>query len=422
MDKFTKYNIKVNDKNKEIIHSYLERTKEFIDRNSLEWDLFFDIEERVFEKLASGKDLNQLQIKKILDEIWEPEDIFELDEKWEITKSVKEIFYNAKKEAGKASKIVLESKPQVWGVLEKVKKYAIIALIFIKNKLLCLWQGVKWLVSNALWIAKKCLWFIAMLAKKAFYGFGSFIWAAIILFWMFFLWFWIFVENGISLWNIDYGASIPQEITLALFLWALGIVMLWVYFILKRSFILFFIAFALSIAFAGWMAISGVSKVVNNFIYSDTFTEEVLINTDENLIKISNYNLDLYWKWFFPFKDIYNNDVRFIATDKENFRAEIETEIFWKDKESVRNTYDNLSASKAIFWNNWLELKLENKMLFLKKQNFVPVKRTLWLEIPEGKEVKIDGFYRMYLYRECRENTITNKEWNILCKDSQEAN
>lgn len=80
MNKFTEYKLDISAKDKKIVIEYLETTKEFIAKNSLEEDLYFDIEERVFEKLSSYDSLDQLKVKQSLNEIGQPEDIFEVEQ------------------------------------------------------------------------------------------------------------------------------------------------------------------------------------------------------------------------------------------------------------------------------------------------------------------------------------------------------
>lgn len=80
MSKFTEYNLDIAPKNEKLVNEYLKKTKAFIDDNSLEEDLYFDIEERVFEKLAEKEKLSELVIKQTLNEIGNPQDIFEVDD------------------------------------------------------------------------------------------------------------------------------------------------------------------------------------------------------------------------------------------------------------------------------------------------------------------------------------------------------
>lgn len=76
MDKFKEYNLNLNKKNKDLIKNYLKEIKDFIEKKSIDEELYNDIEERVFDKLKEEKNLNQLNIVKILKEVWEANDIF----------------------------------------------------------------------------------------------------------------------------------------------------------------------------------------------------------------------------------------------------------------------------------------------------------------------------------------------------------
>ena len=69
MNKFNEYKLDLSEKNKKLVVKYLDDIKNFIKENNLEKDVYNDIEERVFEKLSASKELNQLQIKQILNEI-----------------------------------------------------------------------------------------------------------------------------------------------------------------------------------------------------------------------------------------------------------------------------------------------------------------------------------------------------------------
>lgn len=76
MDKYTQYKLKITDKNKELVKTYLQKMKKFVEKYNIEKELYNDIEEMVFEKLSNQKKLDQLSITKILKEVWEPEVIF----------------------------------------------------------------------------------------------------------------------------------------------------------------------------------------------------------------------------------------------------------------------------------------------------------------------------------------------------------
>ena len=66
MDKFKEYNLNLNKKNKDLIKNYLKEIKDFIEKKSIDEELYNDIEERVFDKLKEEKNLNQLNIVNML--------------------------------------------------------------------------------------------------------------------------------------------------------------------------------------------------------------------------------------------------------------------------------------------------------------------------------------------------------------------
>jgi hypothetical protein len=69
MDKYTQYKLKITDKNKELVKTYLQKMKKFVEKYNIEKELYDDIEEMVFEKLSNQKKLDQLNITKILKEV-----------------------------------------------------------------------------------------------------------------------------------------------------------------------------------------------------------------------------------------------------------------------------------------------------------------------------------------------------------------
>lgn len=76
MDKFEQYKINIWEKEKNLILEYLDKIKKFISNNNIDKELFLDIEEMVFEKLALENEINELKIRKIIKEVWQPEIIF----------------------------------------------------------------------------------------------------------------------------------------------------------------------------------------------------------------------------------------------------------------------------------------------------------------------------------------------------------
>jgi hypothetical protein len=69
MDKFIQYKLEITDKEKKLVEDYLSKMKEIVDKYDIDKELYNDIEERLFEKLSALKNLNQLNITKILKEM-----------------------------------------------------------------------------------------------------------------------------------------------------------------------------------------------------------------------------------------------------------------------------------------------------------------------------------------------------------------
>lgn len=76
MDKFKEYKLNIWEKEKNLVNEYLEKIQNYISENNIDSELYHDIEEMVFEKLSLETEFDQLKIKKILKEVWEPEVIF----------------------------------------------------------------------------------------------------------------------------------------------------------------------------------------------------------------------------------------------------------------------------------------------------------------------------------------------------------
>jgi hypothetical protein len=69
MDKFEKYNISATPEQQKIIGDYLQEIKSYVEKNKLDIELYNDIEEIVFEKILALKQVNSLNLQKILKEV-----------------------------------------------------------------------------------------------------------------------------------------------------------------------------------------------------------------------------------------------------------------------------------------------------------------------------------------------------------------
>lgn len=76
MDKFKKYNISATPEQQKMVSDYLLEIKNYVEKNNLDIELYNDIEEIVFEKILALKQVNSLNLQKIIKEVWDIESIF----------------------------------------------------------------------------------------------------------------------------------------------------------------------------------------------------------------------------------------------------------------------------------------------------------------------------------------------------------
>lgn len=76
MNKFDQYKLSLTEKQKKMVNEYLLKIKNFVEKHEIDTDLYNDIEEMVFEKLSLEKEITDLRVVKILQEVGEPEIIF----------------------------------------------------------------------------------------------------------------------------------------------------------------------------------------------------------------------------------------------------------------------------------------------------------------------------------------------------------
>jgi hypothetical protein len=69
MDKFKKYNISATPEQQKMVSDYLLEIKNYVEKNNLDIELYNDIEEIVFEKILALKQVNSLNLQKIIKEV-----------------------------------------------------------------------------------------------------------------------------------------------------------------------------------------------------------------------------------------------------------------------------------------------------------------------------------------------------------------
>jgi len=395
MNKFKEYKIDINEKNIKLVEVYLEKIKEFINNNSLEWDLYYDIEERVFEKLSSSDKLNQLKIKQILNEIWEPEDIFELEE-WKQNSDFFVFIRNLKNSWTKVVLKIFETGINLWNIIVFIKTLLKWTFNFLKKLIIKLYkfsiETIK-LIYNS-W--SKIINFLLKIAKKIFNIFWNIIWFIILLFSIILLFVVPILYSWIELWTINYSNIVPNEILIWYSFLILAIAVLWIYFILKKHFLIHFIVFWVSmIAFLSFWFL-WATKIFNNYLYEGEINKTYELESNTEILRYNNYDSNLYWNLYLKSGLSDDIDIELKKSDNKNFKINVITKIYSKDENSFNEVTEKLNdfELKESEWN--IILWVLNWEVFNEKTNFTPIVRKIEINIPEDKILKMWHYNRYY--------------------------
>lgn len=81
MNIFTQYHLEMKPHQQKIVEDYLQTIKTYVEEQGLDNECYEDIENRVGEKLSALKQINDLNINKVIQEVGKPEQIFAKEEK-----------------------------------------------------------------------------------------------------------------------------------------------------------------------------------------------------------------------------------------------------------------------------------------------------------------------------------------------------
>ena len=422
---------------KDFLEKYISRIDKYAKTHHISDDILDDIHQSILEKLFEVKwEITQKKLVKIVNSIWEPEDIFDEETLW--------IDTNPKK-----PQIGSKYKPKIlwvcaWlaelmnipvRVLRLIFFFLIFAYSFwiwlyfalflvrfivnreqvsasvsdrVKRVISCLWDCIRRLAKN-IWLVIK-LWFV--------------VWCGLFLIWII-IWLWIslyYLITGFIYSNIDYSALFPA-ITKR---WvASGIISAFI-FLLALIWILFKKKFTNNAALiiAIW---SGILAFVIAFI-SIWEVKEIFGNYEprvskETSVEISNKNetLQILVKNSDSYPNFLFGEPRFVnlfVSDDDKVKA-VYTFYFrnWND-DYVTQAIQNVSDLEYEWvWDNWLMIQLKDGKLFNKKTPAVPLNISIDLYVPKDLEfklhwvwymVELDSFNWEHTYRDC--NTIKYDE------------
>lgn len=427
MNKFEEYEINVNTKDKKHITDYLKKINDFINERTLDTDLYFDIEERVFEKLSNEWNLDQLKIKQILNEIWEPEDIFELEESDKNT-----WFINIIKSLINTWKLTVQkifaTWFNIWNLLLLIK--TILKNIFKLTKLIItkIFKITKAIIISTFNYLKitiiKLFWFSKIMAsnaliilKKIFNFIWSFI-GYIILFCSILLLFFVpLLYSGLELWNINFTNVIPHELLIAYSFLVLSIAILWIFFIIRKKLLIHFIFFWISTIFVLSFSFLGSTKIYNNYSFTWESEKTYILETKETNLFFWYNKLDLYWNVYID-KELYDDySIDIFKSEDDKIRIKIKTDIFTQSENTFKEIESNLNEIIVKEENQNILIDVKNWETFINKTNFIPIFRTLEIYIPENKIIEFGRrvSYKNHVLYNCESWKFTKSDNKIIC-------
>ena len=442
MDKFAAYNIEVDEKYKILINNYLQNIKNHVEENSLDFECYEDIEEMFFEKLSSLKQINELNIKKIIKEVWEPEIIF-WETKQTSTKNDDDLnlyqkLKNASWEYENDGAIVL----WISGLLAKklwlsVWIVRIILLIMILFWWLSIWlyfgfwivfpvktldynsKNIGILIKNQLIyviqksiknIIKSFFLFFPFVIKKSFEWIKSLFWNIFPIIRFFGFWFagimflgfvlvaitlLAFYYSDFSIWNVVFLQEFPIFWIYGTIFWLISVLILWIWSLFyafwnkifhKNLYILAIISIFASVFFfiVTWL------DLAKKYIWETQTTQKIEyeIQNSQNNFVINIKNLrNKYVSWFWSIRNI-----EIIKSENQNISFELETQIFaW---EKIANTIlQNLNAVEALSSQNIISLQYKENKIFKNEVPFAVFENTLKIFVPENITFSLDWYW-----------------------------
>ncbi len=301
------YGIELADNQKEILLDYLKEIKILFQKENIDLDAFYDIENSIIEQLIENKkNISDEYIRNLLKELWTPEKIIEpfQKERLSISDELKQIF------------------PLTWDKRKLIKHYSLLLLKII------------WWVIVGLWV----LWIIKWL---------------------------ILLFVNISVFNIDITASIPLFLKILTFLISILLILLWSYLInFKKSRLRNYTTW-LSIILIVFVSIfwwyNLVSKYSNLNTYSSIVENKLATWTTYELWDINLFG-PLTWNMIYTtitkeftreYIDENRNFINFVSGNE--IKVNITRNILW-------NKYDAKMFNKNI---SNLKIKIVNNKIYI---------------------------------------------------------
>lgn len=449
MDKFATYNLEIDEKCKTLVMQYLQSIKDHVENNWLDDECYSDIEEMFFEKLASLKQINELNIKKIIKEVWEADVIFwEWQQKTNSNQDNLNFYQKLKISAWEYQNddaIVL----WISGILAKKLGLTVWIVRLVLLFLMLFWGLSVWLYF-LLWlilpvkgldynsknltnlirrqlfyvikksiknVIKSIFLFFPFVIKKTFelikiiftnlkpiLRFFAF-WISWIVFLSFVLvaiFVLAFYYSNFSVWNIVIFSELPIFWVYATIFGLISVLILWIWSLFfafgskifnKNLYILAILSIFVSIFFC---IVTGLD-LAKKYIWENNFSQKVeyeFQNSDTSvsldLNKFRNKFLDWVWEI---------NQFELIKTDDKKLTFELKTTIYaWDDiANKLKNNFNDLELNKS--WNHF-SLGYKQDKTFKNEVPFSFYTHKLVIYVP--KDLKLD--LNRYWYYSLRSN------------------
>lgn len=331
------YNINLTDNQKKILLNYLNELKVLFQKENIDLDAFYDIENSIIEQLIENKNnITDKHIDNILKDLWTPEEIIEpfKKERLSVLDELKQIF------------------PLSWDKKELFKHYWILLLKII------------WWILIGLWILG-IIWFILLFVN-------------------------------ISVFNIDITASIPLFLKILTFLISILVVFLWSYLInfkksrLRNYTTWLLIILIIFISIFWWYNL--ISKYSNLNKYSNVIENKLATWTNYEIWDINLFG-PLTWNIIYTtltkeltreYIDENKDFITFVSWDK--LKINITRNILWNKydakmfNKNISNLKINIINNKIYIFRSWYYFKHNNKLM--------PFYPRIKIQLPNNVNVK----------------------------------
>ena len=396
---------------KDFLEKYISRIDKYAKSHHISDDILDDIHQSILEKLFEVKwEITQKKLVKIVNSIWEPEDIFDEESLWIDT-------------TPKKPQIESKYRPRILWVcawlaeLMNIPVWILRLVFFILIFTYTFWIWlylviflIRFITDRELASASVSNWVKRIISRL--WDWIRFFWkvvkrwfilcCALFLVWII-VWLWVilyYLITGFIYSNIDYSALFPaitkrwvMSGIISAFIFLLALI--WILF--KKKFTnnaaLIIAIWCGILAFViAFISIWEIKEIFGN--YEPRITKEVSVEipkTDETL-QILVKNSDSYPNFLF-------SEPRFVnlfASDDDKLKA-VYTFYFrnWNDEHVIKAIENVSDLEYEWVWDNRIMIQLKDGKLFSKKTPAVPTNISIDLYIPKDIEIKLSNVWYM---------------------------